>query len=234
LQDRSGNTTNQPTKLKEKSMSNVLKNSLLKTYLLKGKFIANTGNGAQTVTSLPIKQLTHRDRVAAERHAPDDATLQDDHMLHAMTGLPLNALDDLSYADSDALLNELFAMMNPVNASPLPEIVPAGTCYPLSAPLATPSGPLDTLVLRELTRADQKRAVHYSDLTSARDGFLIGAMAGVMIEDIDDLSIADSFALRGYFRRVVDTPTAVAAAGPVIDADPPGFDDGQLAGNGLV
>lgn len=180
---------------------------------------AVAGDGGALTRSVPLRDLTHKDRADAERHAPDNAGNQDDFLIHRMTGLALDAVIKLAYADSADLVAEI-AEMSGLTEEPelLPDTVPPGYEYPLTKSIKTPNGTQKSLKFKELTRGDQKAAGQFSALETEKEGFLIGRMAGLPLEDVDLLHIRDSFALKRFFRRVVDTGGADAQAGSGADA----------------
>jgi hypothetical protein len=198
----------------------------IKRVPLLGKLVVKSGTVETRVRDVPIFEMFHQDRVLAEKHAPNDIDDQDDFLLHQMTALPLDVIGMLSLTDSENLLIELNSLCGLNNPAPLDAVIAPGYQYTLTRPLLTPMGTVNTLLLRELTRGDQRRAAQVAALATERDGVLIGAMASLQLEDVANLALADSYALCRFFRRIVDTGIADAGNGSGPAADTPGLEFG--------
>lgn len=193
-------------------------------YTLRSPLVEKSANGhtTQRVAMVKIQQLYHFDRVAAEKEASTSMDV-DDVLIHRMTGIPLAAITQLSLFDADNLM-EIFMQQAGLDAlSPDDEATPveAGHVHVLSLPLDTPMGKVTELRLRELTRGDQKSAAQWSKFSTEQEAFLIGAMASLQLEDVMNLAIKDSYALRGLFRRVTGAGKEDAGIGQGVDAGAP-------------
>lgn len=201
-------------------MKKVLRTFLLKTPLLFGD---------KRITEVMIHQLTHADRVEVTAAVPNpfDVSGQNKHYLPRMTGLPLEALRVMSYADGDELLYELTKMIGPQVAES--SDVPAGYKYVLAEPLQTPEGVIESVQLKDLSFGDQFAAEDYSSNLCEQHTYLISKMTGLMLEDVMNLTIKDSYALPNYFRLVTSAAKKPDQDQSVPDQLTPGSDAGQFA-----
>ncbi len=196
------------------------------TWPLAAPLVMLRGTNSTRVSTVLIRQLCHADRVAVEQAigSSADTTTSNCAWLQQLTGLPADAVKALSYRDMDDLLG-VFVKQTPQTMVLDDSIVPAGTVYVLQQPLATPVGNVDQVTLRELRCCDQEDAERHSKLLAAQQGFLIAAMTGLALEDVDQLSLYDSLQLTAFFRRVIDTPPGSAQDASGAVPDTPGADN---------
>lgn len=77
--------------------------------------------------------------------------------------------------------------------------------YTLKHPFTSASGQrIETLELRRLTRRDLKAAHQYSKEDVEQEDFLLARMSGLVVEDVNELDMADSKALTDFFRGMVE------------------------------
>ncbi|MGP5371376.1 phage tail assembly protein [Pseudomonas helleri] len=77
--------------------------------------------------------------------------------------------------------------------------------YSLKYPFTTGAGMrIDSFNIRRLNRADLRKAQAFSKNDSDQENYLLAAMTGSVMEDLDHVDLADSKALADFFRNLVD------------------------------
>lgn len=77
--------------------------------------------------------------------------------------------------------------------------------YALKYPFVNDVGSrVDSFNIRRLTRADLRKAQAFSKNDSDQENYLLAAMTGSVMEDLDHVDLADSKALADFFRNLVD------------------------------
>lgn len=77
--------------------------------------------------------------------------------------------------------------------------------YPLKYPFVNAVGSrVESFTIRRLNRADLRKAQAFSKNDSDQENYLLAAMTGSVMEDLDHVDLADSKALADFFRNLVD------------------------------
>ena len=89
------------------------------------------------------------------------------------------------------------------NTAPTPLEYPIK--YPLKYPFTSGAGTkVESFNIRRLNRADLRKAQAFSKNDSDQENYLLAAMTGSVMEDLDHVDLADSKALADFFRNLVD------------------------------
>lgn len=89
------------------------------------------------------------------------------------------------------------------NTAPTPLEYPIK--YQLKYPFTNAVGSrIESFNIRRLNRADLRKAQAFSRSDSDQENFLLAAMTGSVMEDLDHVDLADSKALADFFRDLVD------------------------------
>jgi hypothetical protein len=77
--------------------------------------------------------------------------------------------------------------------------------YPLKYPFTNDAGiRIESFTIRRLNRADLRKAQAFSKVDADQENYLLAAMTGSVMEDLDRVDLADSKALADFFRNLVD------------------------------
>jgi hypothetical protein len=168
------------------------------------------------ICKITFNRLTRNDLKAAHQAANGDRVREEEILIAQMTGLPIEALDDLDAADNTVLMDRLEELTSAVSTDP----ADLGQPYALRFPFATPGGAkVEQASASRLRRADFKAATRFAPHDALRqEDFLLAKMTGLNPDDIGRLDAVDNAEVMRRFRYVLGRSGYLEGGGPAAAA----------------